>query len=140
MCSKTILVLDSDVQRRTQIRYTLSLHGYNVLEAANPHHAEAICSVDDFAIDLVICEASPESAFRWPPWRLPAPLLTIAPESQVQDSPGDFWRLPFDPEQLLSQINSALTQTGPPKVVAIDQKRAERAEGNASADTTKYEG
>jgi DNA-binding NtrC family response regulator len=141
MMCKAILVLDSDVQRRTQIRYTLSLHGYNVLEAANSRHAEAICSVDDFGIDLVIRDASPESAFRWPPWRPPAPLLTIIPESQVQDSPGDFWRLPFDPEQLLSQINSALAQTGPANVVAIDQKRAERVEGNASADisSTKVE-
>jgi CheY-like chemotaxis protein len=136
MCSKTILVLDLDAQRRTQIRYTLSLHGYKVLEAANSRHAEAICSVNELAIDLVIRDASPESAFRWPPSRPPAPLLKITPEFQVQDSPGDFWRLPFDPEQLLSQVSFALAQTGPANVVAIEEKRTEKVQANVSADTT----
>jgi DNA-binding NtrC family response regulator len=140
MSSKRILVLDSDVQRRTQIRYTLSSHGYDVLEAANSTHAEAICSVDELAIDLVIRDSAPKSEFRWPSSRPPAPLVTIPPEFQVQDPPGDFFRLPFDPEQLLSQVSSALAQTETKNVVSIDEKRTGRVEGASNADKASATG
>ncbi|MFL6415158.1 MAG: response regulator [Bryobacteraceae bacterium] len=33
-------------------------------------------------------------------------------ESQAQNPPDDFWQLPFDPDQLLSQIRSALSYSG----------------------------
>jgi DNA-binding response OmpR family regulator len=112
MCSKTILVLDSDVQRRTQIRYVLSQDGYKVLEATNPQHAESISSVREIPIDLVIRDALAESDFSWPEWRPWAPvlLLTTLSRSRIQNSPDDFWRIPFDPEQLLSEVRSALAQ------------------------------
>ena len=110
MYSKTILVQDSDVQRRAQIRYTLSLDSYKVLEAASPGDAQTICSVREIPIDLVIRDAEAESGLKWPRWRPCAPLLALSTfyEPEVQDSPDDFWLLPFDPEQLIFQVSSIL--------------------------------
>ncbi len=142
MCSKTtptILVLDPDVQRRMQIRYTLSLHGYHVVEASNSRQAETICSVDEVPIDLVIRDAGAESGFEWPPWRPRAPLLLTERESQSQNSPDDFWRLPFDPEQLLSQVHTALAQTGPANVVAINAKDNRNFEPERNDDTNSLQ-
>ena len=112
MSTETILVLDSDVQRRTQIRYVLSLDGYKVLEAVSPQHAETICSVREIPIDLVIRDVPAETGFSWPEWRPCAPvlLLTILSQSRIQNSADDFWRIPFDPEHLLSEVRSALAQ------------------------------
>ena len=66
MYFQTILVQDSDVQRRTQIRYTLSLKGYKVLEAGSPKDAEIICAMKEVSIDLVIRETETPDNFHWP--------------------------------------------------------------------------
>ena len=125
MCFKTILVLDSNVQRRTQLHYTLSLHGYKVIEAANSRDAEDILSIGEIPVDLVIREPGGQFDLKWPTWRRYAPilLLTVSSESQRDDSPDDFWRLSFDPEELLSRIGSALAQTAAGNVFSIDDKR-----------------
>jgi DNA-binding NarL/FixJ family response regulator len=112
MCSKIILILDSDVQRRTQMRYTLSLHGYKVVEATNLQEAATLCSARGTPIDLAILDADAESGSKWPIGHPCAPLLTIRPESYAQNPPDDFWQLPFDPDQLLSEVSSALAELG----------------------------
>jgi len=136
MCSETtILVLDSDVQRRTQIHCALSLHGYKVLEAANPSHAEAICSVREISIDLVIRDAA-EEGFEWPLWRPCVPFLPLPTPSECpnEDSTADFWRLPFNPERLLFQVSSALAQTEAANFFADDHEDIGMLKGNTGAD------
>jgi DNA-binding response OmpR family regulator len=94
------------------MRYTLSSHGYKVLEATNLEQAANICSARDISIDLAILDVAAEPGLKWPMWHPCAPLLTILSESQAQNPPDDFWRLPFDPDQLLSQVRSAVAGSG----------------------------
>jgi DNA-binding response OmpR family regulator len=109
MHSKTILVLDHDVQRRTHIRQILSPHGYKVLEAGNPSEAQTICSRRDISIDLVIQDADVHFGLKWPRWRPCSELLlTRFSVSQAQNCPDDFGRCAFNPEQLLSKVGAVL--------------------------------
>jgi DNA-binding response OmpR family regulator len=116
---KTILLLDSDVQRRSQIRCSLSAHGYKVLEAANLWHAETICSLREVSIDLVIQDADVPSGFKWPRWRPNAPLLlTVYSSPHVKGSLQDSGRVAFNPEDLMAQVSSALNADT--KTVLVD--------------------
>ncbi len=112
MYFQTILVQDSDVQRRTQIRYTLSLKGYKVLEAGSPKDAEIICAMKEVSIDLVIRETETPDNFHWPMWRRQAPTIALAAFCDAPDrgSRVDFWRLPFSPDYLLLRVQYALAQ------------------------------
>src|SRR4051812_17803132 len=94
------------------MRYVLSLHGYKVFEATNVEQAATICSAREESIDLAMLEAAAEPGLTWPTWHPCAPLLTILSESQAQHPHDDFWQLPFDPDQLLSQVRSALAESG----------------------------
>lgn len=134
MSSKSILVLDSDVQRLTQIRYTLSLHGYKVLEATNAREAETICFAGEIPIDLVILNTAAELDFKWPQRRpcTPVLLLRMPSEHQFQTPHDDFWQLPFDPEQLLSDVGSALAETGAAKRAATADEDIGRIESTGT--------
>ncbi|MFL6446958.1 MAG: response regulator [Bryobacteraceae bacterium] len=114
--SKTILILNSDVQRRTQMRYVLSSQGYKVLEATNLEQAGTLCSGREISIDLAILDAGAEPALNWPIWHPCAQLVTIFSECEAQNPPDDFWQLPFDPDQLLSRVRSAVGDSGAVKV------------------------
>src|SRR4051812_6743677 len=94
------------------MHYTLSSHGYKVLEATNLEQAATICSAREISIDLAILDAAAEPGLKWPMWHPCAPLLTILSESEAQNSSDDFWQLPFDPDQLLSQVESAVAESG----------------------------
>jgi len=93
------------------MRYVLSSQGYKVFEATNLEQAATICSAREVSINLAILEAAAEPGLTWPDWHPCAPLLTIVPEFQAQHPPEDFWRLPFDPDQLLSQVRRALVES-----------------------------
>ncbi|MBV8073007.1 MAG: hypothetical protein JO270_24115 [Acidobacteriaceae bacterium] len=110
MYRKTILLVDPEVQRRAQIRYTLALHGYFVLEAACVGDAKTIWSAPEISIDLVIRDTDGDGSVEWPEWRPCVPLLLLSQfsQSQVESGSDDFWSLPFDPERLLLQVAWAL--------------------------------
>jgi DNA-binding response OmpR family regulator len=55
------------------------------------------------------------------------------PETPSQESADDFWRLPFDPEQLLSQVRAALAETGPANIIAINEANIAKRERNHDA-------
>jgi CheY-like chemotaxis protein len=92
------------------MRYVLSSDGYKVLEATDLEQAAIICSARMESLDLAILETAAEPGLTWPRSHPCTPLLTILPEFQAQYPSDDFWQLPFDPDQLLSQVRSALAE------------------------------
>jgi hypothetical protein len=95
-----------------------------VLEATNLPLAAIICAAREMPID----------GSTWPIWHPCAPLLlTRLCESQVQDSAGDFSQLPFDPEQSLSQVPSALAQSAVSRTLRRHGIHAFEAKNGTSA-------
>jgi CheY-like chemotaxis protein len=122
------------------MRYTLSSYGYRVVEAANMQEAATFCSAREISIDLAILHAAAESDSKWPTSHPCAPVLTILSDAQGQNPSDDFWQLSFDPEELLSQVRSALADRGVGQDSGIDYK-GEWVEGHGEIDisTTRVE-
>ncbi len=128
MNSNMILVLASDVQRRTQISHTLLLGGYKILEAVNPPHLEVICCQKGSEIDLIIAEGEPKSSSEW---------KRLCPHADLLHLPT--WSESFSPEQLLSQVRLKLSReirTG--TVLVVDDDQPSRTEIAALLTTNGY--
>ncbi|HZS55060.1 MAG TPA: response regulator [Bryobacteraceae bacterium] len=141
MSAKIILVVDADAQRRAQIRYTLSPQEYKVLEAASLQEAESICSKTEIHVDLVIRVSDSQHESERPRWRrlVPIPVLTVLFESQARNITDDFWRLPFDPEQLLSNVKSVLGRARALDSVPVEDARNPERERDVEVSHAQIE-
>jgi len=131
MYSKTLLVLDSNVPRRTQIQYTLSLSGYKILEAASLREAKLICYSKKIHVDLVIADSGAFPSSAWSHWRSVTPVLLLISSSskdQLQSPRNDFWRLPFDPKELVSSVASVLEQIRADEIASKQRTKRSRRE------------
>lgn len=118
MNSKMILVLDPNVQRRSQICHTLLLSGYEIIEAINAQHVEAICRQKGSEVDLIIAEAESKSPSEW---------KHVCPHAELLHLP--IRSGPSTAEQLLSQVRLALdSQIRTRKVLIVDDDQPSRTE------------